>query len=503
MLEAPARRSVTGRLAPGGGDSPGPAGEQLRPPRRSRRPTTAASPPPGSGRGAANAAAASVRRDGGGGAAFRGVAAAWGRPAAAAGGAAAGGRGGRRAALQMAAPSAYGECGEGGWPGRCAREGAGALGPQPLGQLAVAAVGTDVCVAGWKAAAALLVLLGRGGGGTPRGSAGGLWPVPPAVLPSGRGASSHPGPPLRMAWAHPGPSARLEPLLADWRWAAEGARPLCGLWGGRRPPRLRPGLGGACVGRGRPAAPAVELRWGAASGKLRPWNAEPREMWASGKVKGFAAPLWCRACSKLCGEKLFCLHGKPAFTRLWKGVVYVFCEALKLLGQKWRTTVSTPVDSWNNYYFFFFLLGSPDLLISKKMLIISINGDEIDSVLQNENPWAFQAVFKRRLKGWWGVTGKSSKAGSWFGICFHFCINLKLRVEDNICLSPVTLSLLISFTFLCLCRGRSLTLERFSSATPPFFWDVSGYLLSLLFDYFNIWDSEPCEVFNCTGCSDN
>ena len=123
----------------------------------------------------------------------------------------------------------------------------------------------------------------------------------------------------------------------------------------------------------------------------------------------------------------------------------------------------------------FFLLGSPDLLISKKMLIISTNVDEIDSVLQNKKPKASQAMFKSRLKGWWSMTGKSSKAGSWFGIHFHCCIGLKLRVEDDAYLSSVTLSPLISLPFLCLCRGRSLTLGRFSSATPPFSWDVSGY----------------------------
>lgn len=113
-----------------------------------------------------------MRRDGGGGAAFRGVAAR-GRPAAAAGGAAAGGRGGRWAAFQMAAPSAHGECGEGG------REG-----ERPAG--AVAAVGAYVCAAG---------VGGRCRSARPpcwwreRGedAAGGLRPVPSAVLPTGRG----------------------------------------------------------------------------------------------------------------------------------------------------------------------------------------------------------------------------------------------------------------------------------------------------------------------------
>lgn len=53
-------------------------------------------------------------------------------------------------------------------------------------------------------------------------------------------------------------------------------------------------------------------------------------------------------------------------------------------------------------------------------------------------------------------------------IHFHFSIDLKLRVENNMKPSDI----LFSF---CLSRGRSsLTLGRFSSATPPFSWDVSG-----------------------------
>lgn len=94
--------AVTARAQPGSGSAPRAAPAGPRQPR----------PHTGSGRGAASAAAASKRRDGGG-AAFREVSA-WGRPAAAAGSAAAGGCGGRWAAFQMAAPSVYGECGEGG-----------------------------------------------------------------------------------------------------------------------------------------------------------------------------------------------------------------------------------------------------------------------------------------------------------------------------------------------------------------------------------------------------
>lgn len=40
------------------------------------------------------------------------------------------------------------------------------------------------------------------------------------------------------------------------------------------------------------------------------------------------------------------------------------------------------------------------------------------------------------------MTGKSSKTGSRFDICFHYCIDLKLRMEDYVYLSSVTLNLM-------------------------------------------------------------
>lgn len=104
-LPAAARRCNLSPSEPAGwrGGKPGPSRAAAPP----SLPHGAASPA-GSGRGAATA---SVRRDGGG-AAVRGVAAAGGRPAEAVGVAGAGGRGGRRAALQMAGPGTYGECGD-------------------------------------------------------------------------------------------------------------------------------------------------------------------------------------------------------------------------------------------------------------------------------------------------------------------------------------------------------------------------------------------------------
>lgn len=41
------------------------------------------------------------------------------------------------------------------------------------------------------------------------------------------------------------------------------------------------------------------------------------------------------------------------------------------------------------------------------------------------------------------MTGKSSKSGSRFDICFDYCIDLKLRMEDYVYLSSVALSLML------------------------------------------------------------
>lgn len=117
-LPAAARRCKQSPSEPPGGRGGGKPG--LRRAATPPPPPHGDASPAGSGRGAATA---SVRRDGGG-AAVRGVAAAaGGRPAEAVGVAGAGGRGGSWAALQMAGPYAYGECGHRRPLVRCSRVG--------------------------------------------------------------------------------------------------------------------------------------------------------------------------------------------------------------------------------------------------------------------------------------------------------------------------------------------------------------------------------------------
>lgn len=348
-----------------------------------------------------------------------------------------------------------------------------------------------------------------------------------AARPVGRSADrpgpSLLGPRLCGAWPHPalvgGRRARLPPRcrgplpgLSPFRQVGGGdsgekavagnglggrrrERGPCEVRGeGGRLPRLGPGLGGACAGRGRPAGPLTRCGWAGGPPPSGCPVARRRESWAPetanrerrgalgrwGDSQRFCYTAGVRSCVEE-SKKAVLPRVKLAFARLWKGVMHT---------SSWAAGTKLKDHGQHSCGFleqiFFFLLDSSDLLISKKVPIISTNVDEVDSVLQNKKPQASQAIFKRRLKGWWSMTGKSSKAGSWFGIHFHCCVDLKLGEEDGVYLSLVTLRPLISFPFFMPLQGKKFNFGKILFSNTTIFlrckWLWDSNLFSLLFD---------------------
>lgn len=54
------------------------------------------------------------------------------------------------------------------------------------------------------------------------------------------------------------------------------------------------------------------------------------------------------------------------------------------------------------------------------------------------------------------MTGKSSKASFWFGMHLYCSVDLKLRMEDDIYLSSVTVNLLIFLLSFCTFTGEEV-----------------------------------------------
>lgn len=94
------------------------------------------------------------------------------------------------------------------------------------------------------------------------------------------------------------------------------------------------------------------------------------------------------------------------------------------------------------------------------------------------------------------MTGKSSKAGSCFGIHFHYCISLKL-LSERLCLLKLSdIKLTNTFSFFVPLQGKKFNFGKILFSNTTIFlrckWLQEINLFSLLFD--TVWVSKHCKA---------